>query len=153
PRLALDGQGDASATPTVSNREPYQQFRRGAEDMPIPLMAPEPMLGQGPVLAPAPPAEPGVSALEIEVDDAPGKVTIRDKSEAVSRSGPDVFDDNLAETLDDAALGTIAEMLLRGIEADERSRKEMLEQYTRGMDLLGLKLEGDAAGFAAGQGG
>jgi hypothetical protein len=121
--------------------------------MPIPLMAPEPMLGQGPVLAPAPPAEPGVSALEIEVDDATGKVTIRDKSEAVSRSGPDGFDDNLAETLDDAALGTIAEMLLRGIEADERSRKEMLEQYTRGMDLLGLKLEGDAAGFAAGQGG
>ena len=34
--------------------------------MPIPLMAPEPMLGQGPVLAPAPQAEPGVSALEIE---------------------------------------------------------------------------------------
>lgn len=121
--------------------------------MPIPLMAPQPMLGQGPVLAPAPQAEPGAGALEIEVDDATGKVTIRDKDEEASRSGPQGFDDNLAEKLDDAALGTIAEMLLRGIEADERSRKEMLEQYTRGMDLLGLKFEGDAAGFAAGQGG
>jgi hypothetical protein len=111
------------------------------------------MLGQGPVLAPAAQPESGVSALEIEVDDATGEVRVRDKSAEAPPPKGDAFDDNLAERLDDAALGVIAETLLRGIEADERSRKEMLDQYTRGMDLLGLKLEGDAAGYAAGQGG
>ena len=119
--------------------------------MPIPLMSP-PLMGQGPALGAAPDPDPALGVVEIEVDDATGDVTIRDPAaqEAAQDRG---FDDNLAETLDAAALGQIAETLLRGIEADERSRREMLEQYTRGMDLLGLKLEGDAAGFAAGQGG
>jgi hypothetical protein len=121
--------------------------------MPIPLIAPpQPLLGQGAALGVAAPA-PAMSALEIEVDDATGKVTVRDKSDEARPRKAASFDDNIAETLDEAALGAIAESLLRGIEADERSRKEMLDQYTRGMDMLGLKLDGDAAGFAAGQGG
>lgn len=48
--------------------------------MPISSITPQPMLGQGPVLASAQ-TEPGVRALEIEVDDGTGKVTVRDKSE------------------------------------------------------------------------
>jgi hypothetical protein len=119
--------------------------------MPIPLMSP-PLMGQGPTPGAMPDLDPALSAVEIEVDDATGDVTIRDPAAPAASQGRG-FDDNLAETLDAAALGQIAETLLRGIEADERSRREMLEQYTRGMDLLGLKLEGDAAGFAAGQGG
>ena len=122
--------------------------------MPIPLIAPpQPLLGQGAALGPAPRPSPAMSAVEIEVDDATGKVTVRDRSKPAPPAKAESFDDNLAEKLDDSALGAVAELLLRGIEADERSRKEMLDQYSRGMDLLGLKLEGDAAGFAAGQGG
>ncbi|MGO8919877.1 MAG: hypothetical protein ACLQJR_28590, partial [Stellaceae bacterium] len=122
--------------------------------MPIPLIAPpQPLLGQGAALGPAPRPSPAMSAMEIEVDDDTGTVTVRDRSKPASPTKAESFDDNLAEKLDDGALGGIAELLLRGMEADERSRKEMLDQYTRGMDLLGLKLEGDAAGFAAGQGG
>ncbi len=124
--------------------------------MAIPLMAPsEPLLGQGP--APGVPAGPGraPNATEIDVDDDTGRVTIRDRSATgvAAATAAGGFDDNLAAGLDEGALATIAEELLRGIEADERSRQQMLEQYTRGMDLLGLKLDGDAAGFAAGQGG
>jgi hypothetical protein len=119
--------------------------------MPIPLMSP-PLMGQGPTPGVMPDPDPVLDAVEIEVDGETGDVTIRDPAAPKAPQGRG-FDDNLAETLDAAALGRIAETLLRGIEADERSRREMLEQYTRGMDLLGLKLEGDAAGFAAGQGG
>jgi hypothetical protein len=123
--------------------------------MPIPLMAPaQPLLGQGAALG-VPPQPQGapVGALEIEVNDATGEVKIRDRSAAPEQPRPASFDENLAERLDEAALGLLAEELLRGIEADERSRREMIEQYSRGMDLLGLRLDGDAAGFAAGQSG
>jgi hypothetical protein len=120
--------------------------------MPIPLM------GQGPALATKREPEPP-EALEIEVDERTGKVRVREPAAkavpAVAGAGAaaPAFDDNLAAALDEAALGQIAELLLAGIEADERSRREMIEHYTRGMDLLGLKLEGDGAGFAGGQGG
>jgi len=116
-----------------------------SSEMAIPLMA-QPLLGQGPAPGAPPRPGPGLSAIEIEVDDDTGKVTIRDKSRAAAPAKGESFDDNLAERLEEGALGSIAETLLRGIEADERSRKEMLEHYTRGMDLLGLTLEGDAAG-------
>jgi hypothetical protein len=121
--------------------------------MAIPFVPPaEPLLGQGAV--PGTPARPNPSLriTEIEVDDDTGQVRVRDSS-APPQPAAGGFEDNLAAVLDEGALAIIAEELLRGIEADERSRREMLEQYTRGMDLLGLKLEGDAAGFAAGQGG
>jgi hypothetical protein len=102
---------------------------------------------------------PPPSALAIEVDDDTGAVTFRDAAAetAPEKADPSTsaqnFDDNLAERLPAEALAVLAEELLRGIAADERSRQEMLDQYTRGMDLLGLRLEGDAGGFAAGQGG
>jgi hypothetical protein len=93
------------------------------------------------------------SGLAIEVDDDTGAVTFRDAAAPDPSTSAQDFDDNLAERLPAEALAVIAEELLRGIAADERSRQEMLDHYTRGMDLLGLRLEGDAGGFAAGQGG
>jgi hypothetical protein len=93
------------------------------------------------------------SGLAIEVDDDTGAVTFRDAAAPDPSTSVQDFDDNLAERLPAEALAVIAEELLRGIAADERSRQEMLDHYTRGMDLLGLRLEGDAGGFAAGQGG
>jgi hypothetical protein len=93
------------------------------------------------------------SGLAIEVDDDTGAVTFRDAAAPDPSTSVQDFDDNLAERLPAEALAVIAEELLRGIAADERSRQEMLDHYTRGMDLLGLRLEGDAGGFATGQGG
>ena len=61
------------------------------------------------------------------------------------------FGDNLAEHLTDGELTAIAEKLMAGIEADEQSRAEWLENAARGISLLGLELkaqQGAAAGAA-----
>jgi hypothetical protein len=51
------------------------------------------------------------------------------------------FDDNLAEDLDDGALGEYATDLLERIQEDDTSRKEWLETRARGIELMGLKIE------------
>ena len=52
------------------------------------------------------------------------------------------FEDNLADSLSDSKRGRIADELLRGIESDNDSRKEWLENRAEGIKLLGLKIEG-----------
>ena len=51
------------------------------------------------------------------------------------------FDANLALHLSESYLGTLADELLRGIEEDERSRSEWLEERAEGIKLLALKIE------------
>lgn len=51
------------------------------------------------------------------------------------------FDGNLATVLDDGILSSIAMELLEGIEADDQSRAEWLQDRADGIKLLGLKLE------------
>jgi hypothetical protein len=51
------------------------------------------------------------------------------------------FDDNIAEDIDDAQLGAIADELLERIQEDDESRKEWLETRARGIELMGLKIE------------
>lgn len=53
------------------------------------------------------------------------------------------FDDNLADDnyIDESTLNLMSEELLRGIEEDERSRKDWEDTFNRGIELLGLKLE------------
>jgi hypothetical protein len=84
-------------------------------------------------------------ALEIDTDD--GGVIIDfnpdlsfDDEEDANDNSPD-HDKNLAEVLGEGELDTISGHLLEGIDQDDRSRAEWLEQRSRGIDLLGLKLE------------
>lgn len=51
------------------------------------------------------------------------------------------FDDNLALNMSASDLGTLAESLMQGIEADLESRSEWETTRTRGIELLGLKIE------------
>ena len=51
------------------------------------------------------------------------------------------FDINLAEELDDKILDSLASDLLADYEGDLTSRKDWLDTYVEGLDLLGLKLE------------
>jgi hypothetical protein len=51
------------------------------------------------------------------------------------------FDENLAEDMEDSVLLSIATELLKDYEDDVASRKEWMETYTKGMNLLGLKYE------------
>lgn len=51
------------------------------------------------------------------------------------------FYDNLVEEIGEIDLSYIAEDILRGIEADEESREEWLENRAKGIQMLALKLE------------
>lgn len=60
------------------------------------------------------------------------------------------FDENLAKHMDPSVLTSICEDLLEGIDADERSRADWLNQRTDGLDQLGLKLEKPRTGPGGG---
>ena len=51
------------------------------------------------------------------------------------------FDENLAEVLPESVLQTLGSDLIKDVEDDERSRKEWLDTYIKGLQLLGLKYE------------
>jgi hypothetical protein len=69
----------------------------------------------------------GLDGLEIEI--APKKETAED------------FDANLAEYLDERELAQICGDLLGDVESDVSSRKDWMQTYTDGIELLGMKLE------------
>ena len=83
-------------------------------------------------------------AIEIEIED-PEKVTIGIGDEEIvidpDRMDDDTFSENLAEELDDQYLAEIASDLLEDFSNDINSRKDWLETYVDGLELLGLKIE------------
>ena len=78
-------------------------------------------------------------AIEIEIED-PEKVTIGiGDSEIVidpDRMDDETFDSNLAEELDDKYLEELASELLEDYGNDVNSRKDWLETYVDGLELL-----------------
>lgn len=89
---------------------------------------------------------PDSGATHVEQSD--GSVTIYfgpDKSDDQDSE----FDDNLAEKIGESELNIMAEDILRGIAEDERSRKDWEDTYTRGIELLGLKLEDPTSSVSA----
>jgi hypothetical protein len=55
--------------------------------------------------------------------------------------GGDEFDDNLAEFLDDGELATLGSDLIEDVSADITSRKDWVDMYVKGLDVLGMKYE------------
>ena len=80
--------------------------------------------------------------LEIEIED-PESLTINGLELAKEDldEGPDEFDCNLAEYMNDGELAEIAGDILGDIDADIASRKDWMQTYTDGLELLGLKIE------------
>lgn len=71
-----------------------------------------------------------------------GSVDFDAPSPAIKRNTDDKkFDANLAESIPDRVLDNIASDTLDGIDADILSRSEFIQNYNKGIDLLGLKLE------------
>ena len=92
-------------------------------------------------------AVPGVNIpepdLEIEIED-PEEVTIRtDGLEIEIEPGEeeDDFNENLAEVLDEGMLAELAGELIADFEDDINSRKDWMETYVEGLELLGMKVE------------
>jgi hypothetical protein len=69
----------------------------------------------------------GVDGMEIEIE--PGKEV------------NDEFNANLAEELDDGVLASLASELLGDVESDVAARKDWIQTYVDGLELLGLKIE------------
>ena len=86
------------------------------------------------------------SPIEIEIED-PESVTIgMDGLEVVlepddEEEDSDKFDANLAEYIDDGALAEIAGDLIGEYDADISARKDWIQTYVDGLELLGLKIE------------
>ncbi len=85
-------------------------------------------------------AEPDI---EIEIED-PEEVAIRMggmEIEIEPGEEDDEFNENLAEMLDEGQLTELAGDLLGDYEEDISSRKDWMETYVEGLELLGLKVE------------
>ena len=82
--------------------------------------------------------------IEIEIED-PEAVTIGTEGfELEIRKGDpneDDFDANIAEEMGDSELALLASELLGDFEDDISSRKDWMQTYVDGIDLLGMKLE------------
>ena len=125
--------------------------------MPLPGLAPQNIRLPG--LPDA--AIPMAPDVIIEADDGPApelndnepilRIEHEDGSISISMDGKSLVDqpgkakggwfDNLVEDIDQGALGSIADDLLRGIEDDIESRRDWIEGRAQGIKLLGLKLE------------
>ena len=92
-------------------------------------------------IAEAAAAEPD---LEIEIED-PESVSIRAGGMEIEiekeEEGPDAFDANLADYIDDSELQGLGSELIADFTADQDSRKDWVDSYVKGLKLLGLKSE------------
>jgi len=82
--------------------------------------------------------DPKSGFIKIELPD--GSVTIS-MGGVVPGTKSDDFEANLALEIESSALGGIGSELIRLIEEDDKSRDELLQQYTAGLELLGTKIE------------
>ena len=82
--------------------------------------------------------------IEIEIVD-PEEVTIKAGGMEIiidpDAMDDDTFNENLAEDLDDRYMAELSSDLLEGFTNDVNSRKDWLETYVDGLELLGLKIE------------
>lgn len=108
--------------------------------------------------APLPPIDIGFTpknTISINPDTGATRIEQSDGSVVISFDGNDgedkesEFDDNLADIIDESDLNSMGEEVLRGIDEDERSRRDWEDTYNRGIDLLGLKLEDPTSDVSA----
>ena len=76
-----------------------------------------------------------VTEIEVVIDGDAIEDVIEDVEE------DDTFDDNLAEELDDKYLEELASDLMEGFNTDIDARKDWLQTYVDGLELLGLDME------------
>ena len=87
--------------------------------------------------------DPDAEPLEIEIED-PESVTIRRGEEEIKIKpayDEEEFTSNLAEDIPDTVLVSLASELIADFENDISARRDWIQTYTDGLELLGLKLE------------
>ena len=80
--------------------------------------------------------------LELEAEpDEEGDMEVELTAEEVREAQDEGFNQNLAEIIDEGVLAELAGDLLGDYQSDVESRKDWLDTYADGLDLLGLKIE------------
>jgi hypothetical protein len=85
-------------------------------------------------------------AIEIQIENPDGVIVGMDGieidlMEGMPEKGEGDFDANLAEEMDEGELQKLASDLVEMVDADIGSRKEWVEMYVKGLDVLGMKYE------------
>ena len=85
-----------------------------------------------------------MGGIEIEIEN-PDSVTVGVGGMEITlepgSEGPQEFGDNLAESMDEGALQTLASDIVALVDADITSRKDWVEMYVKGLGVLGMKYE------------
>jgi hypothetical protein len=81
--------------------------------------------------------------IEIEIENADGVRLNMDGTEIdlMAEDSEEGFDDNLAEYIDEGDLEKISSDLIEMVDTDINSRKDWVEMYVKGLDVLGMKYE------------
>jgi hypothetical protein len=80
--------------------------------------------------------------IEIEIEDPEAvRIDLGDMEIEIKREEDEEFSKNLAEDMDESVMQTLASELLGDIEMDIASRKDWIQTYVDGLELLGLKIE------------
>jgi len=79
--------------------------------------------------------DPEMMDIEVVLDDG------EDAPEEVMDDVEDDFSENLAETMDEQLMQSIASELIEEYKEDDSARKDWLDTYVDGLELLGMKLE------------
>jgi hypothetical protein len=104
-------------------------------------MAFEAGLSSAPVGLPGPSLSEAAGPAVLEtLENGDVEVTFGEEDEAATVAEDVPFDANLAEHLEDTELASVAQDVLARYKADLSSRAEWEQTFTRGFDLLGLKL-------------
>jgi len=83
-------------------------------------------------------------AIEIEIDDPEAvRINMGDVEVEINPDdeGPEDFDANLAEFMEEGELLSVASELVDLIEADVNSRKDWVDAFVKGLEVLGMKYE------------
>ena len=102
-----------------------------------------PSLSQAPLGLDALAAEDDGPGIEIEIENPEGVRVNLDGIEIdlMPEEDGEKFDANLAETMDKGDLQRVASEIVGMVDADINSRKEWVEMYVKGLDVLGMKYE------------
>ena len=85
----------------------------------------------------------GIASMALHEDPIIITIEGEDEGETPEHEGAEqiAFTANLAEHMDEGALGSLAGSLVQDYDDDCNSRKDWIDTYTRGLKLLGLKYE------------
>lgn len=101
----------------------------------------------------------GGGVVQLQTKDGTAVSVFEDGSVAIALPAPyirrnyddDQFDENLAERIPEQALAGIVDECVEGVESDMQTRSDLVDQYERGIELLGTRIEDIASPSSAGR--